>query len=234
MTGYTFSDDFDGPAGSPPDPSKWVYDLGGGGWGNQELETYTASRANSYLDGNSNLVIAATEVSGAYCSARLKTLGMFAQIGGSFEARIKLASQPGVWPAFWLMGQNITKAGWPACGEIDVMEDFGQSAIRSTVHTPNQAATYAQGFDLASDTAWHTYRADISGEGVVFSRDGYEYGHTPRSYCPPGAWVFGPDGPNNGGLFILLNVAVGGYVGTPPPSAKFPAVMLVDYVRAWT
>jgi beta-glucanase (GH16 family) len=235
MPDLTFEDDFDGPANSAPDPAKWVYDLGGGGWGNKELETYTNSRENSYLDGNSNLVIAATRNSaGAYFSARLKTLGTFAQIGGIFEARIKLASQAGVWPAFWMMGQDIPQVNWPRCGEIDVLEDFGHNMVRSTVHTPKDAATsYQQGFDLASDTNWHTYRAAVSGEGVTFSRDGYEYGHTPRSYCPPGAWVFGPEGPNNGGLFILLNVAVGGFVGTPPPSTTFPARMLVDYVRVW-
>jgi beta-glucanase (GH16 family) len=228
----TFEDHFDGPAGSAPDPTKWVYDLGGGGWGNQELETYTNSRANSYLDGNSNLVIAVTRNGNAYSSARLKTLGMFNQIGGSFEARIKLNSQPGVWPAFWLMGQNIPQVGWPKCGEIDILEDFGKSTVRSTVHTPNGATTFHQGFDIPGDTSWHTYRADVSGEGVAFSRDGYEYSHVPRTYCPPAAWVFGPEGPNNGGLFFLLNVAVGGFTGIPPASVQFPVQMLVDYVRA--
>lgn len=237
MPDYTFNDDFDGPAGSAPDPAKWAYDLGGGGWGNNELEIYTNARANSYLDGNSNLVIAATMTNGVYSSARLKTLGMFSQVGGSFEARIKINSQRGIWPAFWLMGQNISTVGWPQCGEIDTIEDFGYNTIESSVHAPNNYAvpetTYNQSFDLAGDTNWHTYRVDIGAEGVVFSRDGYEYGHTPATFCPPAAWVFGPPEPNNGGMFILLNVAVGGNAGVPPATTKFPASMLVDYVRAW-
>lgn len=233
MPEYTFYDDFDGQTGSAPDPAKWAYDLGGGGWGNSELQTYTGSRANSYQDGESNLVIAATVTGGAYSSARLKTLGVFSQAGGSFEARIKINSQRGVWPAFWLMGRNITTASWPQCGEIDGAEDFGYSTIQSSVHAPDGKDTYDQSFNLAGDTDWHVYRIDMSAEGVSFFRDEFEYGHTPSTYCPPSAWVFGPQEPNNGGMFILLNVAVGGNAGTPPPATVFPAVMLVDFVRAW-
>lgn len=236
MPDYTFYDDFDGPAGSAPDVTKWAYDLGPGVH-NGELETYTSSRVNSYLDGNSNLVIAATKSGSVYSSARLKTLGLFSQVGGHFEARIKINSQRGVWPAFWLMGQDISTAGWPQCGEIDITEDFGYSTIQASVHAPKTLTvpetTYDQSFDLASDTNWHTYRADIGAEGVVFSRDDYEYGHTPATYCPPSAWVFGPQEPNNGGMFFLLNLAVGGNAGTPPATTIFPATMLVDYVRAW-
>ena len=140
MPTYTFEDDFDGPAGSAPDLTKWTYELGGGGHGNNDLETYTNSRANSYLDGNSNLVIAATKtVSGAtttYQSAHLTTLGIFSQLGGHFEARIQLNVQQGIWPAFWLLGQDIHTEGWPYCGEIDILENFGYvQSIQSAVHT---------------------------------------------------------------------------------------------------
>ena len=130
---YAFADDFDGPAGSAPDPSKWRYDLGGGGWGNNELQVYTSSRANSFLDGKGHLVIRATksvQTSGGrtattYHSARLNTLGKFSKYHGTFEARIKLDAQPGLWPAWWAIGANFPKVGWPACGEVDMLENYG-------------------------------------------------------------------------------------------------------------
>jgi beta-glucanase (GH16 family) len=234
---YTFEDHFDGPVGSAPDPTKWMYEIGGGGHGNNELETYTDNHGtwgNSYLDGNSNLVIAATYSDGVYYSAQLRTQGLFSQIGGHFEARIKLNPQAGVWPAFWLMGQNIDTVNWPQCGEIDIMELFGASnTIQSTVHTPNGNTTYQRYGDIAIDTDWHTYRADVNGEGAAFFLDGYEFLHVPASFSPASAWVFGPEEPNNGGLFFLLNVAVGGSMPGNPDPTKFPATMLVDYVRAW-
>jgi beta-glucanase (GH16 family) len=239
MPNYTFYDDFDGAAGSAPDPTKWAYDLGTGsnGWGNRELQVYTDTRANSYVDGNSNLVIAAlSDGKGGYTSARLNTRGLFSQVCGTFEARIKLVSQPGIWPAFWTMGQDKPTAGWPACGEVDILEDFGANVIHSTIHAPNGSITYnGPSFTLPGDASWHVYRASVSAEGVSFFRDGYEHGHISAASCPPGSWVFGPQEPNNGGLFFILNVAVGGNAVTSPPPAttKFPALMYVDYVRAW-
>ena len=234
---YTFNDDFDGPAGSAPEPTKWEYNLGGGGHGNSDLEVYTNSRANSYIDGNSNLVIAATEANGVYFSAQLRTLGLFSQLGGHFEARIQLNVQQGIWPAFWLLGQDINTVGWPGCGEVDVLENFGYSSdIQSSVYTLNTGrATYGYHSTIAGDGAWHVYRADLDAEGITFSRDGYEYGHCPATYCPPKSWVFGPQEPNNGGMYMLLNIAVGGNSSASPPPATtvFPATMLVDYVRAW-
>jgi beta-glucanase (GH16 family) len=233
---YTFYDDFDGPAGSAPDPAKWTYDLGGGQT-NDELEVYTNSRENSYVDGQSNLVIAATNSGGAYQSARLKTLGLFSQIGGHFEARIKINSQRGTWPAFWLLGQDMPTQGWPKCGEIDIMENFGYTDVfSSSVYTQKSgSATYAFGASIAGDGNWHVHRCDVDADGITFSLDDYEYGHCPSTYCPPASWVFGPGEPNNGGLFIVLNMAIGGNSSQSPPpaSTKFPATMLVDYVRAW-
>ena len=234
-SGYTFTDDFNGSAGSAPDSAKWVYDLGGGGWGNGELETYTDSRNNSYLDGNGNLVIAATtDGQGHYWSARLKTLSKFAQLGGHFETRIKLNSQPGIWPAFWLMGQDITSVNWPRCGEVDVLEDFGHSQVQTTVHTPNGTSTYQKNAIIISDTAWHVYRMDwnLAAEVFTFYRDNVPYFTASASQFPTASWVFGPTSPDNGGMFFLLNVAVGGYVGAPKP-ASWPVTMLVDYVHAW-
>jgi beta-glucanase (GH16 family) len=173
MSGYTFADEFDGPAGSAPDPSKWAYDLGGGGWGNDELEVYTSSRANAYLDGQGHLVIAATRNGSGYNSARLKTQGKFSQRGGHFAASIKLDSQPGCWPAFWMLGRDIDTAAWPQCGEIDLMEDYGASWTNSTVHVPGLGGSdLMRGAGLNSDSDWHTYQLDWEGTSMSFSRDG--------------------------------------------------------------
>jgi len=241
VTSYTFQDEFDGPAGAPPDPGRWAYDLGAGGWGNNELQTYTDSPANVFQDGQSSLVIRATRpvtpgggptAQAGYHSARIKTLGKFAQSGGSFEARIKVDSQRGLWPAFWLMGQDITARGWPACGEVDVLEDYGYSAVESSVHVPaGGIAVQTASQHLASDRDWHVYRLDWSPGGMSFSRDGQPYLTVGRDFCPPPAWVYGPQVPHNGGMFLLLNLAVGGNAGPPPDSVRFPVDLLVDYVR---
>ena len=126
-----FSDEFIGPAGSQPDPSKWVREIGGGGWGNKELEYYTDSSENSSLDGEGFLVIKAVKLAPSlflscwygpckYTSARLKTKGKFDLKYGRFEAKIKIPKGQGVWPAFWLLGSNIDTVGWPRSGEIDI------------------------------------------------------------------------------------------------------------------
>ncbi|HEV8074361.1 MAG TPA: glycoside hydrolase family 16 protein, partial [Candidatus Acidoferrum sp.] len=124
----TWSDEFDAPDGSAPDPKKWTVETGGGGWGNNELEYYTARRMNSRVE-KGNLVIEALQekftgpdgVAREYTSARLKTGKLFTQKYGKFEARIRIPKGQGMWPAFWMLGDDISTAGWPACGEIDIM-----------------------------------------------------------------------------------------------------------------
>ena len=122
-----WADEFDAPANTPPDPSRWNYDLGGGGWGNQELEVYTSSIENAFHDGQGHLVIRALKTpQGGYTSARLKTQGKFEVAMGRIAARIKLPSGQGIWPAFWMLGNDIQTVGWPRCGEIDIMEHIGK------------------------------------------------------------------------------------------------------------
>ena len=145
-----WSDEFNSPAGTPPDSKNWNYDLGGGGWGNGEAETYTNSPSNVFQDGKGHLVIRAIrDASGNYTSARLQTGAPDAPTQtadlswkyGRIEARIQLPFGQGVWPAFWMLGENIGSAGWPECGEVDIMENFGTfnnniSTNNGTAHGP--------------------------------------------------------------------------------------------------
>jgi beta-glucanase (GH16 family) len=236
-TTYAFADEFNGLAGSAPDPSKWGYDIGGGGWGNQELEIYTASRANSFVDGNGHLVIRATKVTEwsvnhfntIYYSARLKTLGKFSKYQGTFEARIKLSPQAGLWPAWWMMGSNLNRVGWPACGEVDMIENYGNTLAQTSVHTPNKtdSGTLTDHANLSVDSGWHIWRVAWSSTGFTFYKDGTEYMKAGPAQI--GDWCFSSGVP----MFMLLNLAVGGLAGTPPASTKFPVDMLVDYVHVW-
>ncbi len=151
-TGFTlvWSDEFNGADGSSPDSSKWTYDTGGNGWGNNELECYTNLVQNAQLKGG-NLVITAIHqpayaCSGGttrdYTSARLKTQGLFSQAYGRFEARIKIPAGQGMWPAFWMLGNNITSVGWPTCGEIDIMENIGKEpgTVHGSLHGPSSVS----------------------------------------------------------------------------------------------
>jgi beta-glucanase (GH16 family) len=221
----SFSDDFDGPLGVGPDPTKWTFDIGAGGWGNNELQYYTESRENSFLDGNGHLVIRATRSDGpqvVYRSARLTTRGLFAQRYGRWEARMKITSKPGMWPAWWMLGDNFGTDGWPACGEIDVLEDYGHSAVESSVHLADGAGgiqSYSGG--LANDDQFHVFAMEWSPTGVSFSRDGVRYAG--RDWAPG----FDPHRP----MFMVLNLAVGGDIGKPAAELPFPVDFLIDYVR---
>ncbi len=241
-----WSDEFSGPDGSLPDPSKWTYDIGGSGWGNRELEYYTNRPANAHIE-KGNLVITALRetytgadgVTRAYTSARLKTQGHFAQAYGRFEARIKIPEGQGMWPAFWMLGDDISTAGWPNCGEIDIMENVGKEpgTIHGSLHGPS---TIGRTSDLTSifklpagenfADSFHLYAIEWEPGAVRFYVDTNLYASFNSSqWLAGGKWVF--DHP----FFILLNVAVGGdWPGSPDASTAFPQRMLVDYVRVYT
>jgi beta-glucanase (GH16 family) len=233
-----WSDEFNEPAGTAPDPNKWVFDLGAGGFGNQELETYTSGRENSYLDGAGNLVIVArASAPGQYTSARLKTLSKFAVKYGRIEARMKLPAGQGMWPAFWMMGADVTSAGWPQCGEIDIMENIGRepSIVHATVHGPGYSGTggitgsYTQPDAQPFAADYHVFAAEWSQNNIQFSVDGHVY-HTvtPESLPADATWGFQHP------FFLLLNLAVGGdWPGNPDATTAFPQQMLVDYVRVY-
>ncbi len=152
------ADEFEGMAGEPPDPALWTYDVGGDGWGNQQLEFNTDRIENVSLDGAGNLRIRAIEESfmgNEYTSGRIKTKGLFEQQRGRIEARIKLPSGAGLWPAFWMLGANIDEVPWPGCGEIDIMEFVGRrpEEVFGTLHGPGYsgAESLSRKFLLARD-----------------------------------------------------------------------------------
>lgn len=232
----TWSDEFNGLAGQLPDASKWTFDLGTGqdGWGNSELQIYTNSPANISLDDQGNLVITAINEGNRFTSARIKTQGLFAQQYGRFEARIKTPYGPGIWPAFWMLGENIETVPWPGCGEIDIMELRGQEPhiIHGTIHGPGYSGgnpvtgSYALVNDRF-DADFHLYAIEWDKDKIDFFVDDYLYQRIERSNVP-GEWVY--DQP----FYILLNVAVGGnYVGFPTAKTPFPQKMFIDYVRAY-
>ncbi len=240
-----WGDDFDGPAGSAPDPSKWASDTGGSGYGNNELEYYTDSRGNAALDGQGHLVITARRENPAnyqcwygqcqYTSARLTTSGRFSQTYGQVEARIELPAGQGAWPAFWMLGDDIGSVGWPGSGEIDVMENIGSEpdVIHGSMHGPGYsgASPLSAAYDLGQPVSagFHTYTVDREPDSVTFSVDGHEYEHRTPADTNGDPWVF------NQPFFLILNLAIGGnWPGSPDAATQFPMQMVVDYVHVNT
>lgn len=232
----TWSDNFDGPAGQLPDATKWAFDIGtgDGGWGNAELQSYTNNPENVSLDGQGNLVITAIRSGNQFTSARIKTQGLFAQKYGRFEARLKTPYGPGMWPAFWMLGDNITTVPWPQCGEIDIMELRGQEPhiIHGTIHGPGYSGgnPITKSYALMNgrfDSDYYVYAIEWDQDKIDFFVNEYLYQRISRADVP-GECVY------NQPFFILLNVAVGGnYVGFPTDQTPFPQKMTVDYVRVY-
>lgn len=231
-----WSDEFDAAAGTLPDAAKWAFDLGTGegGWGNAELQNYTNNPENISLDGEGNLVITALRNGNGFTSARIKTQGLFAQKYGRFEARLITPYGPGLWPAFWMLGENILTSPWPQCGEIDIMELRGQEPhiISGTIHGPGYSGgnPITKQYALVNnrfDADYHIYAVEWDENKIDFFVDDFLYQRIERN-DPPGEWVY--DQP----FFMILNVAVGGnYVGFPTSETPFPQKMIVDYVRVY-
>jgi beta-glucanase (GH16 family) len=238
----SWSDEFNGPAGTPPDPTYWSYDLGGGGWGVMQLQAYTNNVANAAMDGMGNLAITAIkDAMGNFTSARIKTEGKFAQAYGRFEMRAKVVSDSGMWPAFWMLGNNFASAGWPQCGEIDIMEVSGKNPWRNggSLHGPGYSGQHplSQSYYLPEggptfSSDYHLFSVEWEVGVVRFYVDNNLYETETPANIPidaggPARWVY--DHP----FFILLNVAVGGMFPGPPSGTVFPQTMLVDYVRVY-
>lgn len=245
-----WSDEFSNSSGTnaQPDPSVWTYDTGNSGFGNNELETYCSwnsgaspcdpASPNAYVGNDGYLHIVARHPSnGVYTSARMKTQGLFSMQYGRIEARIQLPEGQGLWPAFWMLGNNIATVNWPACGEHDIMEHINAPVpdwVAGSIHGtglngsqqfPNAGQTFSAG-------TWHTY-------GMIWSKGTVSYYvdspsniyATFNASNSAGTWPFDADG----GAFLLLNLAVGGnWPGAPDATTPFPSEMLVDYVRIYT
>ncbi len=253
-----WSDEFSNATGAnaQPDAKVWTYDTGNSGFGNNELENYCAwgstaspcdaGNPNAYIDTAGILHIVARKSSaGVYTSARMKSQGLFSFQYGRAEARMKLPEGQGMWPAFWLLGNNIRTINWPACGELDVMEHIdgsnpppsvgapapGYDWVADSVHGTNLDGTkqyHPSGFSAAD---WHTYGMNWSKGKVEFYID--DPSNVYATFTPntqTGTWPF-DDGPE----FLLLNLAVGGdWPGSPDATTVFPSEIQVDYVRIYS
>lgn len=245
-TKEVFSDDFNGGLRTSFDASKWTAEMGGGGWGNQELQYYTGTTDNVRLDGKGNLEINAVRVTPdralncwygkcQYTSARLITKDKFQFTYGRAEARIKVPEGIGVWPAFWMLGNDIDKVGWPDCGEIDIMEFIGKepSTVYGTLHGPGYSGDKAVSRSVSLPkfqkvaSAFRVFAVEWEPMQIRWYLDGKLYATLTPNDLPAGSrWAF--DRPH----FLLLNFAVGGkWPGSPDTTTKFPQSMLVDYVR---
>jgi beta-glucanase (GH16 family) len=235
-----WSDEFDGPKGTPPDPSKWTPDIAGDGWYHHQLD-YDTNNQNVYQDGQGNLVLEARkgDATGYQCwygscqytSARISTRGHFSFTYGRLEARIKIPFGQGIWSAFWLFGTNCAIVGWPACGEIDVMENIGKEpgTIYGTAHGPGLfTGTYTMKQGNFSDN-FHIFTLQWDNTSLKFFVDGNNYATLERNTLQNQQdWVY--DHPFN----IILNLAVGGdWPGEPNYTTAFPQKMYISYVRLY-
>jgi len=240
----SFADEFNQPAGTPVDGTKWVTETGDN-VNNHERQYYTNSTSNAVHDGQGNLVITARRENPGnyqcwygrceYTSARLNTSGKFTQAYGHFETRLKMSRGQGMWPAFWLLGNDIGNVGWPQSGEIDIMENVGfePSTVHGTIHGPGYsgAGGIGAGYSIGGAFAdgFHTFALDWSPDRLVWSVDGNVYQTRTPADLGGRQWVF--DHP----FFLILNLAVGGYwPGDPDGSTQFPNTLTVDYVRVTT
>ncbi len=227
-TAVLWSDEFN--TDGAPDAAKWGYDLGTGdnGWGNSELEYYTSRADNVYIsNGTLKIVLKKESYSGsAYTSARLLSRGKFSFKYGKLEIRAKLTSGGGTWPALWLLGDNFSTAGWPACGEIDMMEYKGNDVnkIFGTLHYPGHSGGGGVGSSLVianAATEFHRYALDWSPASIKIMVDDVVFYTFANSSSTP----------FNQNFFVILNLAMGGTFGGAVDPGVSNAVMEIDYVR---
>lgn len=240
-----WSEEFDGTAGGPADPRTWRAETGGGGWGNAELQYYTGGSENAFLDGASNLALVVRQPEPrlredryggcGYTSARLISKDRVALRYGLVQARIQVPDGRGIWPAFWMLGQDIDTAGWPQCGEIDVMEILGHDpeVVHATIHGPGYSgragvtASHRARASLAE--AFHVYSVAWEPSRIRWYLDDQLYATVTPGGLRDRPWVFDHD------FYLLINVAVGGtFPGNPDTSLTLPRTMLIDYIRHYT
>jgi beta-glucanase (GH16 family) len=255
-----WSDEFSnsGATNSAPNPNIWTYDTGGGGFGNSELENYcawgsntapcSAANPNAYVAPGGGLNIVAMQPSaGTYTSARMKTQGLFSFQYGRIEAKLWIPESQGMWPAFWLLGNNISTINWPGCGELDIMEHIdgantpfggagggaapGRDWTQSSIHGTGLNGGTPININGFSAAAWHTYGMIWKKGQIQFYVDDPTQPYETFTTSNPGVgtWPF-----DQGPQFILLNLAVGGsWPGNPDGTTVFPGQYQVGYVRIY-
>ena len=250
-----WSDEFtnSGSANLQPNPATWTYDTGNSGWGNHELEDYcawgsnaspcSAATPNAYVGTDSALhIVAQQPTSGTYTSARMKSQGLFSFQYGRVEARIQVPEQQGLWPAFWMLGNNVATMNWPACGEMDITErvdapttpDYNKGSVHGTGFTGTNIGTNYNFPSGVTASSWHTYGMIWKPGSVAYYVDDPSNPYatfTPASIAslPGSAWPF-----DSGPSFLILNLAVGGdWPGAPTASTAFPAQIVVDFIRIY-
>lgn len=222
-----------------PDSTKWDYDVGGHGWGNNELQHYTREDTSNAVVRNGKLWITARKeaIEGKrFSSARLVTKGKAEWTYGKIEINAKLPPGRGLWPAAWMLGANISEVGWPECGEIDIMEHvgFNRDSVFGTIHS--LAYNHMKGTQKGATTTikkpydeFHTYAIDWNQDKIDFMVDNRVYYSVQNERKTNAEWPF--DHP----FYLLLNIAVGGNLGGMKGLDEmiFPAVLEVDYVRVY-
>ena len=237
-SGYNlvWHDEFDGQA---IDTTSWQFEIGNGpgGWGNNELEYYTNSPANAFTANGKLVLQAQREVKNGfpYTSARIITKGKRAFTYGRVDIRAKLPSGKGLWPALWMLGQNIDSVGWPACGEIDIMELLGHqpNKIYGTLHwgpdfTKHKSFGKSYSFFGSFSSQYHVF-------SLIWEKDSYKMMVDDQTYLSAtGAKIVPYTNPFNKPQFFIFNVAVGGnWPGSPDSTTVFPQRMVVDYIRVF-
>jgi beta-glucanase (GH16 family) len=244
-----WKDEFNGPAGKVPDARHWTPEVGDGtangipGWGNNELEYYTANPENASTNGRGQLAITARAADGSltcyygpcqYTSGRYISQYKAEFAYGRIEARVKVPAGAGTWPAFWSLGANIGDVGWPQSGEIDIMEFVGRvpNEVFGTIHGPGYSGGASFGgthdFGAPVSDGFHTFAIQWQPDRIDWYVDDILYHTATPANVAPNQWVF------NHSFYLIMNMAVGGYFGGPvDPNVPFPRTMLVDYVRVF-
>ncbi|HLF62951.1 MAG TPA: family 16 glycosylhydrolase [Saprospiraceae bacterium] len=229
-----WQDEFDG---SQLSATQWTYELGNGcavgicGWGNNELESYTDEPANCRVE-EGKLTITALESSGSYTSSRIKTQNQAEIQFGRIDIRARLPKGQGIWPAIWMLGENITTAGWPACGEIDIMELVGHqpAMVHGTVHYNSNGYMQSTGSKSLTEgdfsDRFHVFTIVWDRNEITWYVDNKPF----KTFTNTNISGY----PFNKPFFFILNIAVGGnWPGSPDATTVFPQEMVVDYIRVF-
>lgn len=230
---YLWHDEFDSI-----DTTQWSFETGASGWGNNEWQYYTARSENAYVQDGILHIRANKEryESSDYTSARMITKGKFSFTYGTVEARIALPMGKGIWPAFWLLGENIDDISWPNCGEIDIIESVNEESIVYGTNHWSSEGSYAQygnntndyyGTSLALDISqFHNYKMVWNEKLIAMYVDDFKYQEIAIENAADGLEAFHKP------QFFILNVAVAGnWPGFEVDDSQFPNEMLVDYIR---